>query len=180
MANWSHFYVHSFDGPDWSPEDKPALDLFGRNSFPAFWFSVFNAKSSCVRSLPLQDGEVVPVPGLIISAPEGIKLAQSRRPLFEGILPAELLPHYEAWLELLQAHSGHKFFQLDPNEVALLLEDDQLKAWLEEAVSGVCGDSSHLLATFDNPSLDFDTATSRVTRYDHTAMPYALMGRSFD
>ncbi len=180
MANWTHFYAHDFAGPDWSPDDKPALDLFGRSSFPAFWFSAFHSACGCTRNLPLADGGALPVAGLIITAAEGLELAQGRKSLFESILPPELLGHYETWLELLGKHAAARFFQLDPNEVAVLLDDAQLKGWLDEAVSGVSGDKAHLLATFDNPSLDFDSSACRVTRYDPTAMPYALLGRSFD
>ncbi|MHB0972118.1 MAG: hypothetical protein ACYC7A_17370 [Thermoanaerobaculia bacterium] len=102
-------------------------------------------------------------------------LVRRRQSFFARTLPAELQPYYEAWLTTLEQTSSG-FFQLDPSELALLLEPAEIDAWLSEALRALEGDVSMMPALFDNPGLEYDESAGCVTRFDTGGVPFVLYG----
>jgi hypothetical protein len=129
--------------------------------------------------MQLTDGTLA-VPGLFTETSKGFELAKKRRAFFEKTLPTELMVHYDAWLGILERMREQAHLQLDPGELALLLETEELESWLSEAVRALDGETEFMPALFDSSSIEYDHSAQRVTRYDENNVPYFLYGATWE
>lgn len=146
------------------------------NSLPVLWFAAFEPGNRHIFSLPLNSGLSIGVPALISASSQAAERLERRAPFLRHCLPTSLHPIIESWHAWL-ARIRTAYIGLDPAELALMLQTEDIESWLTDSCSAFDDQSPDKLANaFDVTGLEFDSQELRVIRYDTSLASVALTG----
>jgi hypothetical protein len=147
-----------------------------KNSIPVFWFALFSTGDGHTFECPLSDGSSLSVPGLCAPLRAAAQRLSTRRALIQSWLPRELQPLLPEFRKEVESQAAPRI-GLDPAELALLHETEDLQDWLSESIGVFENPQPIALAgLFDVTGLDFDVSAGRVVRWDDRLVEYALRG----
>jgi hypothetical protein len=156
--------------------DESSIVRTSANSLPVLWLAAFEPTDRHTFILPLNGSVSIEVPALISLTSRAAERFAGRTPFLRQCLPAPLhavLDSWKAWLDRV----GTPFLGLDPSELSLMLQAQEIDSWLSDACSGFDDHSADkLVGAFDVNGLDFDPQSLRVVGYDDSIASVALTG----